>query len=49
MPSDIIARAKELRLNHPEQSFNVDYAKVSKIQLIARRFVEHKRTNVQNI
>ncbi len=49
MPSDIIARARELRLDHPDQSFNADYAKVSNIQLIARRFVEHKRTNVQNI
>lgn len=49
MPSDIIARARELRLDHPDQSFNADYAKVSNIQLIARRFTEHKRTNVQNI
>lgn len=29
MPSsDIVARARELRLNHPDQSFNTDYAKV---------------------
>jgi hypothetical protein len=51
MPTDhdIVARARELRLNHPDQSFNADYAKVSNIQLIARRFTEHKRTNVQNI
>lgn len=47
--SDIVARARELRLDHPDQSFNADYAKKSNIQLIARRFTEHKRTNVQNI
>lgn len=49
MPSDIIARSRELRLDHPDRSFNADYAKVSNIQLIARRFTEHKRTNLQNI
>ena len=33
MPTDhdIVARARELRLNHPDQSFNADYAKVSNI------------------
>lgn len=47
--TDIIASAKELRTKHPNGMFNENYVKVTNLQLIARRFTEHKRTNVAAI
>ena len=49
MAEDIISKAKELVRNHKDEGFNINYVSDKTLQLIARRFNEHKRSNVEAI